>query len=156
MRQTYIHRISSKSLQQRTGVFDLEQYQASCTLIWVEHVARIPKSRIPKRLVLPWVRAARVTGGQEMTGARWLGQHLKRFGFPLTYTEWACIAPNRADWHKCATQPPFAISKPLVRRPRGDSRRVAEQKLENKARRAAKTAERRAVFDANDNGEEWD
>ena len=41
--QTYIHRISSKSLQQRTGVFELEHYLASRTLLWVGHVARMPK-----------------------------------------------------------------------------------------------------------------
>ena len=53
MRQTYVlHRISSKSLQQRTGVFELENYLASTTLRWAGHVARMPKSRLPKRLVL--------------------------------------------------------------------------------------------------------
>jgi len=68
MRQTYIHRISSKSLQQRT-YFELEHYLASRTLLWVGHVARMPKSRLPKRLMLSWVRAPRVSGGQEMTTA---------------------------------------------------------------------------------------
>jgi len=58
---------------------------------------------------------------------------------------------NRADWPKRATQPPFAIGKPFVRRPRGDTRRTQEQKREDKARRAAETAERRVIFDINDN-----
>ena len=155
MRQTYIHRISSKSLQQRTGVFELEHYLASRTLLWVGHVARMPKSRLPKRLMLSWVRAPRVTGGQEMTYGRSLERHLKRFGLPLAYTEWAHIAQNRADWHKRVAQPPFAIGKPFVRRPRGDTRRTPEQKREDEARHAAEAAERRAVFDANDNDEGW-
>ena len=47
--QTYVHRISSKSLQQRTGVFELEHYLASRTLLWEGHVARTPKSHLPKR-----------------------------------------------------------------------------------------------------------
>ena len=64
MRQTYIHRISSRSLQQRTCVFELEHYLASRTLLWVGLIARMPKSRLPKRLVLSWVRAPRVAGGQ--------------------------------------------------------------------------------------------
>ena len=59
MRRTYIHRISSKSLQQRTGVFELEYYLASRTFLWAGHVARMPKSRLPKRPMLPWVWAPR-------------------------------------------------------------------------------------------------
>ena len=55
MRQTYIHRISPKCLQQRTGVFELEHYLASTTLRWAGHVARILKSRLPKRLMVSWV-----------------------------------------------------------------------------------------------------
>ena len=155
MRQTYIHRISSRSLQQRTGVFELEHYLASRTLLWVGHVARMPKSRLPKRLMLSWVRAPRVAGGQEMTYGRSLERHLKRFSLPLAYTEWAGIAQNRVDWHKRVTKPPFTIGKPFLRRPRGDSRRTAEQKREDEARRAAEIAERRAIFDANDNDEGW-
>ena len=52
-------------------------------------------------------------------------------------------------------QPPFAIGKPFVRRPRGDTRRTPGQKREDEARHAAEAAERRAVFDANDNDEGW-
>ena len=43
----------------------------------------------------------------------------------------------------------------FLRRPRGDSRRTAEQKHEDEARRTAEIAERRTVFDANDNDEGW-
>ena len=65
--QAYVHRISSKSLQQRTGVFEPEHHLASTTLRWAGHVARMSKSRLPKRLMLPWAQEPRVTGGQEMT-----------------------------------------------------------------------------------------
>ena len=67
---------------------------------------------------------------------------------PLNYTGWGPIAQNRDDWHRRVTQPPFAIGKPFVRRPRGDTRRTPEQKREDEARRAAETAERQANFDA--------
>ena len=70
MRQTYVHHISSKSLQQLTGVFELEHYLASTTLRWAGHVARIPKSRLPKKLLLSWEQEPRVTGGQEITYGR--------------------------------------------------------------------------------------
>ena len=138
MRQTYIHRISSKSLQQRTGVFEL----ASTTLRWAGHVARMPKSRLPKRLMLQWVQEPRVTGGQKITYGRLLEHYLKRFDLPPDYTGWAPIEQNRGDWRRRVTQLPLTIGKPFVRRPRGDNRRAPEQKRKDEARRAAETAER--------------
>jgi len=61
--QTFVYRITSKSLQKRTGVLALEHYLASRALLWAEHVARMPKNCIPKRLVLSWIREPRVAGG---------------------------------------------------------------------------------------------
>ena len=78
--QAMVHRITSKSLQQRTGVFDLRHYVASRTLLWAEHVALMPKSRLPKmqkRLMLSWVQGARLSGGQEMNFGRSLSRHLQ-------------------------------------------------------------------------------
>ena len=48
-------------------------------------------------------------------------------------------------------RPPFAIGKPFVRKPRGDTRKTPEDKHRAVAQRAAEIAERRAVFDANNN-----
>jgi len=70
MCQTCVHRITSVSLQKRTGVFSLEHYPASQTLLWAGHVARMPKSRSPKRLMLSWVMGPRIAGGLEMTYGR--------------------------------------------------------------------------------------
>ena len=49
------------------------------------------------------------------------------------------------------TTPPFAIGRPFVRQPRGDTRVTPEDKCRAVAQRAAEIAERRAVFDANNN-----
>ena len=67
----------------------------------------MPKSRLTKRLMLSWVRAPRVTGGQEMTNGRSLERHLKRFGLPLVYTKPPphSIAFRRKQLE--ATYPPF-------------------------------------------------
>ena len=69
----------------------------------------------------------------------------------LVFTEWAHLAQNRAGWHKLVITPPFAIGKPLVRQPRGDTRATPEEKRRAVAQRAAEIAERRAVFDVNKN-----
>ena len=149
MCQTFVHSITSRSLQQRTGVFELPHYLASRTLLWAGHVARMPKSRLPKRLMLSWVREPRLAGGQEMTYGRSLERHLEHFDISTTFTEWATLAQDRAAWHKLVTKPPFAIGKPFVRRPRGDTRVTPEDKRRHMAQRAAEISERRAAFHAN-------
>ena len=65
------------------------------------------------------------------------------------FTEWAHLAQDRAGWQKLVTAPPFAIGKPFVRQPRGDTRVTPEDKRRAVAQRAAEVAERRVVFDAN-------
>jgi hypothetical protein len=151
MCQTFVHRITSESLQKRTGVFSLEHYLASRTLLWAGHVARMPKNRLPKRLMLSWVQEPRVAGGQEVTYGRSLQRHLNHFDLPTVFTEWAHLAQDRAGWHTLVTTPPFAIGKPFVRQPRGDTRVTPEDKQRAVARRAAEVSERRAAFDANNN-----
>ena len=71
---------------------------------------------------------------------------IQRFDLPLAFVEWATLAQDRAVWCQRVTEPPFAIGKPFVRIPRGDSRATPEGKLRAKAQRAAEAAERRAEF----------
>ena len=44
---TFVHRITSGSLQKRTGVCSLEHYLASRTLLWARHLARMLKNASP-------------------------------------------------------------------------------------------------------------
>ena len=68
-------------------------------------------------------------------------------------------SPSGHTWRRTApggtsllvTTPPFAIGKPFVRQPRGDTKVTPEDKRRAVAQRAAEIAERRAVFDANNN-----
>jgi len=136
MCQSFVHQISSASLQKRTGVFSIEHYLASRTLLWAGHVARMPKSRLPKRLMLSWVHEPRIEGGQEMTYGRSLERHLKYFGLVddggkvISFSEWATAAPVRHQGH---------------------ARGEAEVFL---ARRAQETKQRRALFNAETDAEE--
>ncbi len=52
MLHTHAYRITSEGLQKRTGVFSLEHYLPSRTLLWAGHVSRMHKTRLPKRLML--------------------------------------------------------------------------------------------------------
>jgi hypothetical protein len=149
--QTMAHRITSKSMQQRTGIFDLQHNVASRTLLWAGHVARIPKSRLPKKPMLSWMQELFLSGGQKMNFGRSLSRHLQHFGLALAFAEWATIAQGHAKWHRLATKPLFAIGKPFLRQPVGDTRATPEGQRVAIAYRAAKIKERRVVFAANVN-----
>ena len=160
MCQSFVHQISSASLQKRTGVFSIEHYLASRTLLWAGHVARMPKSRLPKRLMLSWVHEPRIEGGQEMTYGRSLERHLKYFGLVddggkvISFSEWATLAQDRAGWLKLVTKVPFDIGNPQLRPPRCDTRVTPEEKRRFLARRAQETKQRRALFNAETDAEE--
>ena len=81
-----------------------------------------------------------------MNYGRSLARHLKRFDLPLAFVECTTLAQGLAAWRQRVTQPPFAIGKPFVRSPRGDSRATLEEKLRAKAQRFAEATERRAEF----------
>jgi hypothetical protein len=76
---------------------------------------------------------------------------VNHFGLPTALTEWEHLAQDRAGWKKLVTTPPFSIGKPFVRQPRGDIRATPEDKRQSVAQHTAEIAERRAVFDANNN-----
>jgi len=145
MCQSFVHQISSAGLQKRTGVFSIEHYLASRTLLWAGHVARMPKSRLPKRLMLSWVHEPRIEGGQEMAFGRSLERHLEYFGLvdesgkAISFFEWATLAQDRVGWLKLATKVPLDIGKPQLRPPRCDTRVTPEEKRRFLARRAQET-----------------
>ena len=95
-------------------------------------------ARLPKRLVLSWIREPRVAGGQEMTYGRSIQRHLNHFDLPTKFTEWARLAQDRAGWQKLVTGPPFAIGRPFVWQPRGDIRATQEDKRRAVVQRAAR------------------
>ena len=100
------YRISSVELQQRIGIWNLDYYLARRTLLWVGHVARMPKSRLPRRLLTSWVGVARPAFGQEMTYGRSLKRWLSDLAFLTpTYTDWAQLAQNKAEWTKRISLP---------------------------------------------------
>ena len=67
-------------------------YVGRRNLQWVSYVARIDKSRLPRRLLTARVRETRLEFGQKMSYGRSLERLLKHFGLTLRYTEWATLA----------------------------------------------------------------
>jgi len=62
---------------------------------------------------------------------------------------WCWLRPHQEAL--CCTKPPFAIGKPFLRQPRGDTRATPEDQRLAIARRSAEIKERRAIFAANAN-----
>ena len=88
----------------------------------------------------------RRAGSQLIGRCRW-----SSWRYASEFTEWARLAQDRAGWYKLVTTPPFAIGKPFVRQPRGDTGVTPEDRRRVVAQRAAEIAKRRAIFDANNN-----
>jgi len=110
MQQVELHHITSVELQERIGIWDMDFYIARRTLLWVGHIARMPKSRLPRRLLTSWVNAPRPEFGQEMTYGRSLERWLKVFDLPLRFTEWAPLAQDKAEWQKLLSHTPPSTS----------------------------------------------
>jgi len=104
----------------------------------------MPKSRLPKRLMLSWVHEPRIEGGQELTYGRSLERHLKQSDHLFGMGN-----PGAGPrWLKLVTKVPFGIGKPQLRPPRCDTRVTPEEKRRFLARCTQETEQRRALFNA--------
>jgi hypothetical protein len=117
---------------------DLQHYVASRTLLWAGHMARMPKSRLPKRLMLSWVQEPRLSGGQMINFGRTLHGVGHHHAGPRK------MAPPR-------DQAPIRHWKAVPMASQGRIRATPEDQRWAIARCAAEVKERRAIFAANAN-----
>ena len=93
----------AEELYERIGVQSIEYYIRVRTLRWVGRVARMDKSRLPRRLFLAWVANSRPIGGTEMTYGRSLERWLKHADLPIDFSEWSRLAKDRPKWRALIT-----------------------------------------------------
>ena len=73
------------------------------TLRWVGHVARMGKTRLPRRLFTAWVANFRPIGGTEMPYGRSLERWLKHANLPIEFSEWSKLTQDRPKWRALIT-----------------------------------------------------
>ncbi len=64
MHQVLTHRTTTDELYERIGIKSIEYFIRVRTLRWVGHVARMDKTRLPRRLLTAWVANSDPLGAQ--------------------------------------------------------------------------------------------
>jgi len=98
MAHTVRHRISSDSLFKRLDIESLDTYYYRRLLRWAGHVARMPFTRAPRKLLTGWVSNPRPVGCPQMTWGRTLKKALASSGIPSDFIKWRDIAADREQW----------------------------------------------------------
>ena len=100
MRQVKRYRISNKDLQERFGIREFDFYYNTKLLRWAGYLARMPMTRMPRKLLTSWVRNARPRGAPQMTFGRTLNKALKSAGLPTQFSRCTKLAEDRVKWRK--------------------------------------------------------
>ncbi len=103
MHQVWTHRITTDELYELIGIKSIGYYIRVRTLRWVGHVARMDKTRLPRRLLTAWATNSRPIGGTEMTYGRSLERWLKHANLPIEFSEWPKLAQDRPKWRAFIT-----------------------------------------------------
>jgi hypothetical protein len=98
MRQVFVHRISTAELLKRLGIRSLDYYYNTRLLRWAGHVARMPMTRTPRRLLTSWVDHKRLVGAPAMTIGRTINKALKTRSITADFKKWNKLAQDRGSW----------------------------------------------------------
>ncbi len=90
MAHTMKHRATSTSFLERLGVGSFDSYYKCRLLRWAGHVARMPMSQMPRKLLTGWVKHARPVGSPQMTWGRTLNKTLKSYALPTDFGQYTC------------------------------------------------------------------
>ena len=90
------------SLFRRLGVLNIDSYFHNRILRWAGHVARMPMSRAPRKLLTGWVSHSWPIGCPQMTSGRTLENALSSKGISKEFDEWIAIAKDRSKLRQLA------------------------------------------------------
>ena len=92
MEATYI----SDGLWRKLKLETIEYYVSLRKLRWAGHLARMPTTRLPRRLLTSWVSQPRPHGRPQYTYGHALNKTLKRAGIPSELEKWSKLAQRHA------------------------------------------------------------
>jgi hypothetical protein len=95
-----VQRMSTASPLQRVGTNDVQRCmdQNQRVLGWAGHVARMEKTRLPRKLLTSCLDTPRKSGGQSLTHGRTLRNTSKRKGIEVS--AWVVAAQDRGEWRR--------------------------------------------------------
>ena len=153
------HEISTVDLATELDIDHIDCHLARRQLRYAGHVARMPLTRLPRRMLSAWVPRRRPVGAPAMTYGRALRSQLEWFGVDIR--RWSELAADRGAWRKMlqdGTAPPeFRPPPPLSqRKPRRraaaaataamDGMRGADEALMRRIRIDPRASARRTLF----------
>ena len=92
------HRITTKELLKRLGLYAFDEYYNCRLLRWAGHVARMPMTRMPRMLMTGWVPNSRLIGAPQMTIGRTINKALVSKGINKDFNTWRTLAQDRPAW----------------------------------------------------------
>ena len=93
---TWTNRIQTVDLLTRLSVQSIDTYIYREQLRWAGHVARMPWSRLPRKMMSSWVRSKRPRGAPRYTYGRSLFKTLKKAG--IDAKQWHVLANDKLRW----------------------------------------------------------
>ena len=88
--------IPTASLLRSLGLETIDVYVTRRQLRWAGHVARMPFSRLPRKMISSWCYSKRPIGSPQMTYGRGLYKALTKCNIALD--SWSQLARNRSRW----------------------------------------------------------
>jgi hypothetical protein len=96
--QTIRHRISSASLFKRLSIEPFDAYYNRRLLRWTGHVAQMPLTRAPRKVLNSWVDNTRPLGCPQMNWGRTLKKVLQSYDLPTEFVKWGERVADRNQW----------------------------------------------------------
>jgi hypothetical protein len=93
-------RTSTKKLESKLGIHDIEYYYRQRIIRWMGELARMPEERLPKRMMTAYVEHPRKHGRPQQNLGHTYENVLKKSEINTSIRQWTQLAQNQSEWKK--------------------------------------------------------